>query len=298
MLGPESERHGNTQAAAKFASRQSCSPGRVDSRGFRWAAWSLKRDPGSVRSRARASFVQPVDAKFASSREKAVDWTIDFGDPEPARRGGHRVAAISTRCAGLRGPCRRSLFGDPALRQASLPLTVRFCLFAASLHCRIRRWVSASHFFGDARSSGRGRKIRSVKVPWPAARSFRSRGALEPALCIDRRQAFCRWINARICNCPKGPTCLSAALERGSSTVASFGVPVERKTSTCWSRCGPLRLHSLILTRHEQAAGVSWRANHGPLTGRPGVCLATLGPGGAFNFSTRRGFCPSRAPCG
>lgn len=40
----------------------------------------------------------------------------------------------------------------------------------------------------------------------------------------------------------------------------------------------------VILTRHEQAAGFM-AATYGRLTGRPGVCLATLGPG-ATNFVT------------
>ncbi len=40
----------------------------------------------------------------------------------------------------------------------------------------------------------------------------------------------------------------------------------------------------LILTRHEQAAGFM-AATHGRLTGKPGVCLSTLGPG-ATNFVT------------
>jgi acetolactate synthase-1/2/3 large subunit len=40
----------------------------------------------------------------------------------------------------------------------------------------------------------------------------------------------------------------------------------------------------LILTRHEQAAGFM-AATYGRLTGKPGVCLATLGPG-ATNFVT------------
>ena len=41
---------------------------------------------------------------------------------------------------------------------------------------------------------------------------------------------------------------------------------------------------TLVLTRHEQAAGFM-AATHGRLTGRAGVCLATLGPG-ATNFVT------------
>jgi acetolactate synthase-1/2/3 large subunit len=40
----------------------------------------------------------------------------------------------------------------------------------------------------------------------------------------------------------------------------------------------------LILTRHEQAAGFM-AATYGRLTGKPGVCLSTLGPG-ATNFVT------------
>jgi len=40
----------------------------------------------------------------------------------------------------------------------------------------------------------------------------------------------------------------------------------------------------LIVTRHEQAAAFM-AATHGRLTGRPGVCLSTLGPG-ALNFTT------------
>src|SRR5690625_1486021 len=44
----------------------------------------------------------------------------------------------------------------------------------------------------------------------------------------------------------------------------------------------------LILTRHEQAAAFM-AATHGRLTGRPGVCLTTLGPG-ALNLSTGAAF--------
>ena len=40
----------------------------------------------------------------------------------------------------------------------------------------------------------------------------------------------------------------------------------------------------LILTRHEQTAGFM-AATYGRLTGKPGVCLATLGPG-ATNLMT------------
>jgi thiamine pyrophosphate-dependent acetolactate synthase large subunit-like protein len=41
---------------------------------------------------------------------------------------------------------------------------------------------------------------------------------------------------------------------------------------------------SNIVTRHEQAASFM-AATQGRLTGRPGVCLATLGPG-ALNLTT------------
>ena len=44
----------------------------------------------------------------------------------------------------------------------------------------------------------------------------------------------------------------------------------------------------LILTRHEQAAGFI-AATYGRLTGKPGVCLSTLGPG-ATNLVTAAAF--------
>ena len=61
-----------------------------------------------------------------------------------------------------------------------------------------------------------------------------------------------------------------------------FGVPGEENLDFLES----LRTSriELVLTRHEQAAAFM-AATHGRLTGRPGVCLATLGPG-ALNFST------------
>ena len=61
-----------------------------------------------------------------------------------------------------------------------------------------------------------------------------------------------------------------------------FGVPGEENLDFLEA----LRTSSieLVLTRHEQAAAFM-AATHGRLTGRPGVCLATLGPG-ALNFST------------
>ena len=61
-----------------------------------------------------------------------------------------------------------------------------------------------------------------------------------------------------------------------------FGVPGEENLDLVES----LRRSSieLILTRHEQSAAFM-AATHGRLTGRPGVCLATLGPG-ALNLVT------------
>src|SRR4051812_18944578 len=83
----------------------------------------------------------------------------------------------------------------------------------------------------------------------------------------------------------KGSDLLVAALER-EGVDRIFGVPGEENLDTVES----LRTSSieLVLTRHEQAAAFM-AATHGRLTGRltgrPGVCIATLGPG-ALNFST------------
>jgi acetolactate synthase I/II/III large subunit len=80
---------------------------------------------------------------------------------------------------------------------------------------------------------------------------------------------------------PKASDLLVAALENeGVDRV--FGVPGEENLDVVES----LRNSSikLVLTRHEQAAGFM-AATHGRLTGKPGVCLATLGPG-ALNFAT------------
>ena len=79
----------------------------------------------------------------------------------------------------------------------------------------------------------------------------------------------------------KGSDLLVAALER-EGVDRIFGVPGEENLDTVES----LRASSieLVLTRHEQGAAFM-AATHGRLTGRPGVCIATLGPG-ALNFST------------
>jgi acetolactate synthase I/II/III large subunit len=79
----------------------------------------------------------------------------------------------------------------------------------------------------------------------------------------------------------KGSDLLVAALEN-EGVDRIFGVPGEENLDVVES----LRRSSieLVLTRHEQAAGFM-AATHGRLTGRPGVCISTLGPG-ALNFST------------
>lgn len=61
-----------------------------------------------------------------------------------------------------------------------------------------------------------------------------------------------------------------------------FGIPGEENLDVVES----LRKSSieLVLTRHEQAAAFM-AATYGRLTGKPGVCISTLGPG-ALNFST------------
>ena len=73
-----------------------------------------------------------------------------------------------------------------------------------------------------------------------------------------------------------------------------FAVPGEENLDVVES----LRRSSiqLILTRHEQTAAFM-AATHGRLTGKPGVCMATLGPG-ALNLVTGAAYAPrSHAPC-
>jgi acetolactate synthase-1/2/3 large subunit len=74
---------------------------------------------------------------------------------------------------------------------------------------------------------------------------------------------------------------LVAALEN-EGVERIFGVPGEENLDTVES----LRTSSieLVVTRHEQSAAFM-AATHGRLTGRPGVCLSTLGPG-ALNLAT------------
>src|ERR1700741_5168626 len=78
-----------------------------------------------------------------------------------------------------------------------------------------------------------------------------------------------------------GAQLLVAALEN-EGVKRIFGVPGEENLDVVES----LRKSSieLVLTRHEQAAAFM-AATHGRLTGRPGVCITTLGPG-ALNLST------------
>jgi acetolactate synthase I/II/III large subunit len=80
---------------------------------------------------------------------------------------------------------------------------------------------------------------------------------------------------------PKGADLLVAALEN-EGVERIFGIPGEENLDVVES----LRKSSiqLILTRHEQAAAFM-AATQGRLTGKPGVCLTTLGPG-ALNLTT------------
>lgn len=80
---------------------------------------------------------------------------------------------------------------------------------------------------------------------------------------------------------PKGSELLVEAL-KNEGVKRIFGVPGEENLDVIEA----LRNSSieLVLTRHEQAAAFM-AATYGRLTGKPGVCLATLGPG-ALNFTT------------
>ena len=79
----------------------------------------------------------------------------------------------------------------------------------------------------------------------------------------------------------KGSDLLVAALEN-EGVDRIFGVPGEENLDVVESlRNSKIEL---VLTRHEQAAAFM-AATHGRLTGRPGVCISTLGPG-ALNLST------------
>lgn len=86
---------------------------------------------------------------------------------------------------------------------------------------------------------------------------------------------------------PKGSHLLVAALENeGMDRI--FGVPGEENLDVLESLRNS-RIE-LVLTRHEHAAAFM-AATHGRLTGRPCVCLATLGPG-ALDFATGAAWSP------
>jgi acetolactate synthase-1/2/3 large subunit len=80
---------------------------------------------------------------------------------------------------------------------------------------------------------------------------------------------------------PKGSDLLVASLEN-EGVDRIFGVPGEENLDVVES----LRNSKveLVLTRHEQAAAFM-AATYGRLTGKPGVCISTLGPG-ALNLTT------------
>jgi acetolactate synthase-1/2/3 large subunit len=79
----------------------------------------------------------------------------------------------------------------------------------------------------------------------------------------------------------KGSDLFVAALEN-EGVERIFGVPGEENLDVLESlRSSKIKF---VVTRHEQAAAFM-AATYGRLTGKPGVCLSTLGPG-ALNFST------------
>src|ERR1700758_5523467 len=80
---------------------------------------------------------------------------------------------------------------------------------------------------------------------------------------------------------PKGSDLLVTALANEGVTRI-FGVPGEENLDVVESLRGSKI--DLVITRHEQAAAFM-AATYGRLTGHPGVCISTLGPG-ALNFST------------
>jgi acetolactate synthase-1/2/3 large subunit len=83
----------------------------------------------------------------------------------------------------------------------------------------------------------------------------------------------------------KGSDLLVAALEN-EGVDRIFGIPGEENLDFVESlRTSKIEL---VLTRHEQAAAFM-AATQGRLTGKPGVCLSTLGPG-ALNFTTRAAY--------
>jgi len=79
----------------------------------------------------------------------------------------------------------------------------------------------------------------------------------------------------------KGSDLLVAALEN-EGVDRIYGIPGEENLDVVEAiRCSSIEL---VLTRHEQAAAFM-AATYGRLTGKPGVCITTLGPG-ALNLTT------------
>ena len=79
----------------------------------------------------------------------------------------------------------------------------------------------------------------------------------------------------------KGSNLLVAALEN-EGVDRIYGIPGEENLDVVDAiRSSPIEL---VLTRHEQAAAFM-AATYGRLTGKPGVCITTLGPG-ALNPTT------------
>jgi acetolactate synthase-1/2/3 large subunit len=83
----------------------------------------------------------------------------------------------------------------------------------------------------------------------------------------------------------KGSDLLVAALEN-EGVQRIYGIPGEENLAVVES----LRVSTieLVITRHEQAAAFM-AATYGRLTGKPGVCMTTLGPG-ALNLTTAAAF--------
>jgi acetolactate synthase-1/2/3 large subunit len=82
-----------------------------------------------------------------------------------------------------------------------------------------------------------------------------------------------------------GAELLVAALQN-EGVERIFGIPGEENLAVVEALRGSKI--ELVLTRHEQAAAFM-AATYGRLTGKPGVCLSTLGPG-ALNFCTGAAF--------
>src|SRR5260221_3439163 len=83
----------------------------------------------------------------------------------------------------------------------------------------------------------------------------------------------------------KGADLMVRALEN-EGVECIFGVPGEENLDFLEAlRTSPIKL---VVTRHEQVAGFM-AATYGRLTGRPGVCFSTLGPG-ATNLVTPAAF--------